>query len=285
MPAMDDQGGELLLTEDGLRLFLRIWPAEGKGWLGIVHGYGEHCGRYDAFARWLGARGWDVAAFDLRGHGQSRGRRGHIRRFSDYFLDLAAFHAALTDRARGRPVFLLGHSLGGLVAARYVQERRQDLAGLILSAPFLGVAMPVPAWKRLTAPILDRIWPSFSAPSGLRATWMSHDPEVVWRYRSDPLMHRVATARWFAEVQRAQAEVARVASRLAVPILVLQAGSDRIADLASTRRFFAAVGSPDKTLEVYGGFYHEVLNEVGKEQPWEAIAVWLDARLPTERAG
>lgn len=264
-------------TGDGLSLFLRAWPVAGKGWVGIVHGYGEHSGRYDAFARWLTAQGWSVAACDLRGHGRSPGNRGHLRRLSDYLLDVSALHGWIRDRAGGQPVFLLGHSLGGLIAIRYAQEGAAGLAGLILSAPFLERAMPIPGWKVAFSPVLSRLWPSFASASGLRGRMVSHDPEVVAEYERDPLVHTRATARWFTETVRAQREAFATAQRLALPLLILHGEADPIASLAATRRFFSAAGSLDKALEVYGGFLHEVLNELGKERAWEYVRSWLSS--------
>lgn len=269
-------------TADGLRLFVREWPVAGKGWVGIVHGYGEHCGRYDAFARWLNGQGWAVAACDLRGHGRSPGRRGHVRRFADYLRDAAALHGLLRERATGRPPFLLGHSLGGLIVTRYVQEGAEGLAGLILSAPFLGAEMPVPGWKAALSRILSGGWPSFSSSSGLVGAMVSHDPEVVAEYERDPFMHTRATARWFTEVVAAQRAALAAVPQLSLPLLILHGGADPIASVSATRRFFSAAGSPDKTLEVYGDLLHEVLNELGKERVWEEVASWLDEHGATE---
>jgi len=250
----------------------------------ILHGYGEHGGRYDAFARWLNDNGWSVVACDLRGHGRSPGRRGHIRRFADYLGDAAALYQCAQDQADGKPVFFLGHSLGGLVATRYAQTQAEGLAGLILSAPFLGAELAIPRWKAAISRILSRGWPSFSSPNGLLGAMVSRDPDVVTEYETDPLMHKRVTARWFTEVLNAQRTALNEAPRLQPPLLVLHGDADPIARVAVTRHFFASVGSPDRTLTIYGGFLHEVLNEIGKERAWEDIAAWLDARERTGEA-
>ncbi|MBC7220048.1 lysophospholipase [Candidatus Bipolaricaulota bacterium] len=282
MRIVNAPGGEpsALRTGDGLCLFVRTWPIARKGWVGIVHGYGEHSGRYDAFARWLNGQGWAVAACDLRGHGRSPGRRGHIHRFADYLHDVAALHGLLRERAAGRPPFLLGHSLGGLIATRYVQEGAEGLAGLILSAPFLGAELAIPRWKAVFSRLLSRGWPSFSSSSGLVGAMVSHDPEVVAEYERDPFMHNRVTARWFTEVVAAQRAALAAAPELSLPLLILHGGADPIASISATRRFFSAAGSPDKTLKVYGDLLHEVLNELGKERIWEDIASWLESRGP-----
>lgn len=269
---------ETLCAADETPLHLRVWPAPGRGWVAVVHGYGEHSGRYEALARWLNARGWSVASCDLRGHGLSPGRRGHIWAFDDYLHDVAALHLFVAEQAGGQPVFLLGHSLGGLIALRYVQEREVELAGLVLSAPFLELALPTPRWKLVLAPALSRLWPTFSTPSGLRGELGSRDPEVATAYDRDPLVFKRATARWFAEVLRAQREALAEAPKLGLPLLVLHGEADSVASPRASRALVARAGSSDKTLHVYGGFRHEVLNELGKEGVWEELASWLAAR-------
>ncbi len=266
-----------LRTADGTELQLSVWPAAGRGWVAVVHGYGEHSGRYEALARWLSARGWSVASCDLRGHGRSPGRRGHVRSFDDYLHDVAALYAFVAHQAGGQPVFLLGHSLGGLIALRYVQETGAELAGLVLSAPFLELALPTPRWKLILAPALSQLWPTFSTPSGLRGELASRDPEVAAAYDRDPLVFRRATARWFAAVLKAQREALAQAPKLGLPLLVLHGEADAVASPHASRQLVAQAGSADKTLHVYGGFRHEVLNELGKERAWEDLASWLAA--------
>jgi len=259
-------------------LFCRVWaPESPRGAVAIVHGYGEHSGRYRGLSGWLCERGWLVTACDLPGHGKSPGRRGHIRSFSEY---LAAVDVLLEEarQAVPAPVFLLGHSLGGLIAARYLEQRPRAVSGLILSSPFFGLNMPVPAWKRILARMLSRLWPAATLPSGIRPDDLSHDPEVVKAYREDPLVHKVATARWFCETRAAQAAASREAHRISIPVLIIQGGEDRLTEVAATRGFAARCGAPDLTFRLYGGFYHETLNELGKLQVWQELLGWLEER-------
>lgn len=263
-------------------LWGRVWePKRARGTLAIVHGYGEHAGRYREFSAWLAGHGWRVVACDLPGHGRSPGRRGHIRRFSDY---LSVVEALLAEAQRAAPVFLLGHSLGGLIAARYLELEPQAASGLILSSPFFGLALPVPAWKRALAQMLSRLWPAASLPSGIRPEDLSHDPKVVEAYRRDPLVHRVATARWFTEVLAAQTAALRDAPKLEVPVLIVQGEEDRLAQVAATRAFAAACGSPSLTLKLYGGLYHETLNELDRKRVWQDILAWLEGEEEEEVA-
>ncbi len=258
-------------------LYLTSWLAdEPQGVLAIVHGYGEHIGRYQDFASWLATHGWTVVAGDLPGHGRSPGRRGHIASFSQYLEAVARLLEAAEDQSPGKPV-LLGHSLGGLITARYAELSPDSLAGLILSSPFLGLALPVPAWKRGLARLLSRLWPGFSLPSGIEPRFLSHDPRVVAAYRDDSLVHHVATARWFQETLAAQAAALRDAGSIRVPVLIIQGEEDHLARVSATREFATRCGSEDIILRLYPGLYHELLNELGREAIWAEVLGWLEA--------
>ena len=269
----------------GRKLFFRFWrPERIQGALAIVHGYGEHSGRYRKLGTWFAGRGWAVMACDLPGHGRSPGRRGHISRFSDYLAVVDALLAEARRTSLG-PAFLLGHSLGGLIAARYLELNPKAAEGLVLSSPFLGLALPVPGWKRGLARVLSRLWPTFSLPSGIDPDLLSHDPAIVKAYREDPLVHRVATARWFTEVLAAQTAALRDAPRIRVPVLIIQGGEDGLASVSATRRFVSACGSEDLTFKLYGGLYHEVLNEQEWSEVWHALNSWLVAHRKGDGEG
>ncbi|HOX43371.1 MAG TPA: lysophospholipase [Myxococcota bacterium] len=279
---MDAKGGaehkeHFFHAEDGLRLFFRSWSVpEPRGLVALLHGYAEHCGRYDHVAARLNEAGWSVAAVDYRGHGQSGGKRAHIEAFEEYLGDLDAFLGeARRAGFEGKPV-LLGHSQGGLIAARYAELHPEGLRALALSSPFMDLAMQIPAVKAMAGRVMSRVWPSFSMPSGLDPSWVSHDQAAVARYAADPLVSHNTTARWFTEVTRAQAETLAEAGRLALPLLVQQAGDDRLALVEATRRLFGGAGSQDKRLEVYEGYYHEIFNEVGKDRVFADLTGWLD---------
>jgi len=262
-------------ARDGLRLFSRIWPAErGRGTLLLVHGFAEHSGRYARLAEDLNQAGYCLATFDLRGHGRSEGRRAHVDSFDDYLGDCRAFIEQLGDECP-RPHWLLGHSMGGLIAARYRQRHGGEFVGLVLSSPFLGFAIKVPAIKALAGRALSSLWPTLAMKTGLDPTVLSHDRQVVEEYRNDPLVSDIATARWFTEVIQAQQEARKQAGSLAGPLLVLQAGDDRLSSLQTTQAFFDAYGGVDKQIQVYDGFLHEVFNENERQRPLEDLLSWL----------
>ena len=176
-----------------------------------------------------------------------------------------------------RPLYLLGHSLGGLIATAYVEDRPADgLAGLILSSPFLRLGMPVPPLKLGAARLLSLVAPDVNVGNTLDPAALSHDQDVVRAYGIDPLNHHVATARWAAEVVAAQSAALSAAGRIRLPFLLLYGDADAIADPQASRELFESVASPDKAEHCYEGFYHEIFNETGRDAVFADLAAWLD---------
>lgn len=277
-----------LAAADGLVLLRRAWRPEGEpaAVLAVVHGYGEHGGRYRGLAEDMATRGCAAHVYDLRGHGRSGGRRGHLGRFGDYLDDTAVFLEAVREEEPGRPLYLLGHSLGGLIAAAFVEERPTDgLAGLILCSPFLRLGMPVPPLKLHAARVLSLVAPALNIGNTLDPAGLSHDQDVVRAYGTDPLNHHVATARWAVEVVTAQSAALSAAGRIRLPLLLLYGDADAVADPQAGRELFAAAGSTDKTVHRYEGYYHEIFNETGRDAVVADLAAWLAAREPAGTAG
>jgi len=268
---------------DGLLLTRQAWRPAGapSGVLAVVHGYGEHGGRYRGFAEDMAARGYAVHVYDLRGHGRSGGRRGHLGRFTDYLDDTALYLGAVRKEQPGRSLYLLGHSLGGLIVTAYVEDRSADApAGLILSSPFLRLGMPVPPLRLSAARLLSVVAPSMKIGNTLDAAALSHDLDVVRAYGVDPLNHHVATARWAAEVLAAQGAALSAAGAIRLPFLLLYGDADAVADPEASRELFTGAGSADKTMHCYEGYYHEIFNEIGRETVFADLAAWLAARAP-----
>ena len=270
----------------GVRLHLQAWlPAtEPAAVLAVVHGYGEHGGRHHYLAEAMAARNYAVYAYDLRGHGLSSGQRGQVGRFGDYMADTAVYLDEVRALETGRPLFLLGHSLGGLISAAFAIDHPDGLDGLILSSPFLRLGFEVPATRRFGARMLSVVWPGRDIGNTLRAEELSHEADVVEAYTTDPLVHHRAPARWAAETLAAQDAILACAPRLELPLLVLYGDGDVVADPAAGREFAEAAGSADKTVRGYEGFYHELFNETGREQVFADLADWLGARVPEAAA-
>jgi lysophospholipase len=273
----------------GERLHLQAWlPAgpdlerssEPVAVIALVHGYGDHGGRHSWFGEDMAARGYGVYVYDLRGHGQSSGARGQIKRFDDYLDDTALFLDEVRRRQPGKPLVLLGHSLGGLICARFAEERPCDVRALILSSPFLALTVQPEPMKLIGAKVLSAVWPGRDVGNTVMAEDLSHDKAVVKAYVTDPLVHHVATARWAAETLAAQDAAMAGAPRIALPLLLLYGKDDSVADPAFAEALFAGVGSADKKLVAYDGFYHELFNEVGRELVFADVAAWLAERLP-----
>jgi len=267
--------------EHGTEIYYQSWTPTGKpkAILVLAHGIGEHSGRYAHVADYFARMGYAFWACDHRGHGKSGGQRGHVNSFDEYLADLNRLIRIARESTPAPKTFLIGHSLGGLIAPLYAQEYPSELAGLILSAPAFRDKVKASPLTILLAKAVSPILPTFTAKTGLDANHLSRDREVVTKYVEDPMVHGVVTARWFTEYRRAQDEAMKATSKLVLPTLVLQGGADGIVDASMTSEFFKKLVSPDKTLRVYDGFYHEVLNEPGKESVLRDIDAWLSARI------
>ena len=230
----------------------------------LVHGYAEHRGRYRALVDELTANGIACHLFDLRGHGESDGPRGHVDRFEDYLDDLQRVIDTLP--ASNAPLFLLAHSLGALIALCYIRKHPHPFRGIAVSSPFLGPAFAVPAARQMLARAASVTTPALKFESGLLPEWVSRDPEIVAAYAADPHVFSTTTPRWFIEVSAAQRDLLEHASEITTPALFLVAGSDRIADHQIAKEFFSRIGTPDsqKELHVYPDLYHEVFNELAE---------------------
>lgn len=265
----------------------------GRGLIVLLHGYCEHRGRYRHVAEHLIKDGYTVLTGDLRGHGESGGERGFVNRFADYIEDVDALlaQAQSLDAAfrAGRPKpqgenvppnkpILVAHSMGGLVALEYALARPDAFRAVVVSAPFLGLRLQVPAWKRGLGLAASLLRPTLRLPNELAATYLSHDPAVCRAYETDPLVTHEATARWFTEALAAQADLRSRAGRVRVPVFFMCPGDDKIVDAAACQVVFDRLGSSDKMLNTYPGLYHEIFNEVEKDRVLADLTSWLRTR-------
>lgn len=265
----------------GIRLHYRTWEvARPRAALLVVHGLAEHGGRYGRFAERMAGHGYATFAPDLRGHGRSEGRRGHVPSFDLYLQDLDRFRREVTGLVDpGCPLVLLGHSLGGLIALRYVEEYPSGVSAAILSSPWMGTSgLPVPRWKILAAPVLSNLLPALPTRAGIQPPLLSRDTEVVERYRTDPLVHDTITPRAFTEAADAIGTVLPRSDRIAVPLLFLLGSDDRLMPPERTLAFARATGRED-AVAVFPGFYHEVLNEPGSGAVEDRVREWLASVL------
>lgn len=269
-----------LTAADGTRLITYFWqPKTPKAVVILSHGYAEHVERYSAFAQQLADADYAVAGLDHRGHGKSEGERANIQVFRQYADDLVRFIEELWDPYPNIPFVLFGHSMGGVVASQLVLEHPHKVSGLILSSPYLVNAVPVsPLLVRLSG-VLGQIVPSLPVVK-LNTSGLSRDKVAVQAYENDPLVYTgAAKARLAAEMYAAGNYVLQRAAAITLPTLLLHGSADPIADVAGTEAFYRALGSENKTLKVFEGGYHELLNDLDKVQVAETVLNWLESHL------
>jgi len=279
---------DCLTTDDGLALQLHHWPAmagtKAIGRVLIVHGLGEHAGRYAHVAAALNGAGWHADSFDLRGHGGSAGPRGGLARPDALCADLAAIIDHL--RRPGEPLVLLGHSMGGVIAARFVAEALSEtpaawlrpVDGLVLSSPALDPGMN--AFQRTQLAVAEKLAPDFAVGNGLKPEWVSRDPAVVQAYVKDPLVHDRITPRLVRFILDAGVTVRALAGRWRVPTLLMWAGADRCVAPAGSAEM--AERAPPAVLQAraFPGLAHEIFNEPERDEVLAQLVAWLQGLRP-----
>ena len=285
MAELNESTGELAGT-DGVTIFYRQYQAESeRARMVIAHGLGEHSGRYGNVIERVLPMGISVWAPDHRGHGRSGGRRGHVMNFEQYLADLReTVDLAKTDMPAEMPCFLLGHSLGGLIALYFTQRHPDLIDGLVVSSPCLGMVIEVPPTKKVLGSFMSRVWPGLTMGNELDAANISRDPSVVSAYEKDALVHDRVSARFFTELMAAMESVNREAASLNVPVLMQVAGEDYLVNAESSKLFFEKMTLADKTLHLYDGLYHEVYNapQEEKERVLDDLEAWLEMRINNE---
>jgi lysophospholipase len=259
----------------GARLYRHLVKPAAPPWarVGVVHGYGDHGGRYLHLLTHLAERGVAASSFDYRGHGRADGRRAYAKDWGGYLDDLDTFVESM--RGDG-PLFLIAHSHGGLMAAAAaIDGRLNGVSGVVFSAPYFAHAQCVGWHKNAFAAVANRVMPWALVNNGLRPEWLSSDPAMIEDSIRDDLAIRCATPRWWMTVRAKQAEVMRRAGEFRLPMLMLVAGRDPIASPAASEAFFASAGSADKRIERYPEMVHEILRERERAGVFETIVKWI----------
>ena len=272
---------DILPAADGTALQLQRWPrAEARGTVLIVHGLGEHIGRYAHVAAALNAAGWQVTGYDHRGHGRSAGPRGELNASDDLLTDLAGVIDAVRATEPG-PLVLLGHSMGGLVAARFVAEGlapapapwHRPVDALVLSSPALALGMN--GIQKLLLAAMGSLAPNLAVNNGLKPAWISRDPAVVQAYGADPLVHDRVTAKLVRFMLDGGALVQERAPHWTVPTLLLYAGADRCVAPAGSAAFAAAAPKHAVTTQAFPALFHEIFNEPEQAEVLAALTRWV----------
>lgn len=261
---------------DHTPLHYRYFPLEGASdTLVILHGHGEHSGRYEKFQDHFLPENMSVAVFDCRGQGQSGGEDVYAERFEDFLRDVSAFIDYLENRyGLHRKFFILGHSMGGLVAVHWAMRNPERVKALVLSSPFLGTRLPrfliaFNAW-------MSRVWPHFLYQNPVYPPHLTHNPEEVIQYKKDMLIKRKISARLLHELIQAMLELDKIpAIRFPFPFYVLTAESEKVVDGSKTKAFFERVQAPSKEYISFPGFYHEIFNELEQAKAFDALKGYL----------
>ncbi len=276
-------------ARDGLRLFFRIArpPGSSGAHVAVVHGYAEHQGRYAELVQALTAAGYTAHLVDVRGHGQSAGVRAFVDRFDDYLSDLELLLARVREEAAGKPVFLLGHSHGSLIAARYLLDHPNAVRGAILGSPYFRLKLPVSPLKIWAGKLIAKVYPQLPMKNELKPEQLTRDVAIQKATAADPLYQQMATPGWFIQSSEAQDTVLRRASEFVTPFLALHGNADPIADPSATKAFYEGATAKDKTLKQYDGLLHELFHEPERELVFKDLIGWLDERraAPAVAAG
>jgi acylglycerol lipase len=262
-------------------IYTQAWLPEGevKAVVLVVHGLGEHSGRYMNVVNALVPLGYAVYALDHLGHGKSEGEREVIERFSDYTDTLMTFEGLVKGAQPGKPLFLLGHSMGGLIASYTLLDHQAAFRGAIISAPAIKVGEGISKSTILLGKVMSALAPKMGVLA-LDATAISRDPEVVSAYADDPLVfHGKTPARLAAEMLKAMQRVTDEVANIRLPFIVVQGSEDKLVDPGGAQMLYDGACSEDKTLRVYEGLFHEVCNEPECALVLDDIAAWLEVHL------
>ena len=284
---MNDATAEISASEKGAeegrlanKVFYRHWPVpQPSAVILLVHGLGEHSGRYQEFAQFMNARRIAVVAPDHVGHGLSPGPRAFCRRATDFTAPLDTLRDMIDDWYPGQPCFLVGHSMGGLISARYLLDHQCEFAGCALSGAALEMTEPPSPVTLWISRFISLVWPTLGLLQ-LDATGVSRDPVVVQKYVDDPLVHGgKISSRLVTELFAMMDEVAAGRATITLPMLVMHGDADAMTAAEGSKNFHAAIGSEDKTLRIYPGLYHEIFNEPERMEIMGELADWIAAHI------
>ena len=265
---------------DQLKLFGQVWSPiqEPIAVIALVHGMGEHSGRYRRLAEFFTSHNIAVITFDQRGHGKSEGKKGHITHFNQLLEGIDELVERANLRFKQKPVFLYGHSMGGNVALNYALKKPSTIKGVIATGPWLRLAFDPPAIQLKLANIMRNLYPGFSQGSNLKTEHLSHDPAVVEAYNKDKYVHDRITASFFANLYSSGLYALQHANELKIPALIMHGGDDKITSQPASAEFAKKANLVSEYKE-WPGMYHEIHNEPEKEQVFQHILDWILCQL------
>ena len=244
----------------------------------LVHGMGEHARRYTHVAEYFKNANIAMVAIDLRGHGSSQGKRGHMPSFEHMMSDLKLALAEIVSAYKGVPVVLYGHSMGGNLILNYLLRGTQGIIGAIVTGPYLRLGFEPPKWKVLLAKLSANIYPALSQPTGLEKIALARSPQVIQEYENDPLVHDKITASFFINIHQAGIDAIDRSTELAIPILLMHGAKDRLTSPAGSKEFYSNAG-PNVSFHLLEELYHEIHNEPENNDVFQTQLLWIEELL------
>ena len=264
-----------------INIYYQAWlPDENvKAVILIVHGIGEHCGRYMNVVNHFVPLGCAIYGLDHIGHGKSGGEQEIVKKFDDFTDTLRIFYEMIAAWQSGKPIFILGHSMGGAITSYYLIDHQDDFNGAIISAPAVKIGEGISSFTIFMSKILSAIAPKMGVLA-LDASAISRDPEVVEAYINDPLVfHGKTPARLGTEVLSAMMRITEEADKMSLPMIIVQGSDDLLVDPSGAQMLYDKTSSTDKTINIYDGMYHEVFNEPDRDRVLKDVEDWLESHL------
>lgn len=268
---------------DGMKLSGYLWEPEDKpkALINLVHGFGEYCDRYNHWAMKFTEKGFIVHAIDYRGHGKSDGRRGYVGSFDHYLNDVDILIKESKKLYPELPQFIYGHSLGGNIVTNYILKRKNNFVGAVISSPWYQLAFDPSALSLLLARVIKRVFPKYTQNAKLDVKGLSHDQDLVNKYLTDPLVHEKISVRMFFEIYNAGQWVLNSPDKLNNSVLLQHGTGDSITSYKASKEFFEKAKSLGKDIEYkeWEGLYHELHNEVERDEIFEYVNNWINKKF------
>jgi alpha-beta hydrolase superfamily lysophospholipase len=264
---------------DGRKMFFNFWPTENasKGIIALVHGLGEHSGRYEHFANFYNKNGYDVMAVDTFGHGQTEGKKGHSNKMEDYLEQITILINEAKKHSSSKRVFLYGHSMGGSLVLNYLLRENPTLSGIIATAPAIQPGFKVPFLKIILGKFGRIVFPSLTQENGLELKYLSHDQAIIEAYKNDPLVHNLVSAQVGMGILEWGNWLEKNVSTADLPVLIMHGSEDKLTNYEASKAF-ANNFKGDVTFESWEGMYHEIHNEIGKERVLNYTLDWINSK-------
>jgi len=268
-------------NQKGLKIHFQSWEPQGepRAIFVVVHGHGEHSGRYQDLVNYFVPKGIAAFALDHQGHGKSEGKRGCVSHFADYVQDLHQFRLLVENRFDNLSLFIAGQSMGGLIAFKYLLDNGKGIAAGILSSPEFELVLKVPTVRLWLGKLFSHIAPNVTMSNHLDASYMSRDPVEVQKYKNDPLNHDRISGRLFVEMLATMTESKSRAAEMNTPLLLIYGGKDKIVSGIASKNLIEGVNTRDKKIIEYPDSYHELYHEIDKDKVFDDINAWLEPRL------